>query len=174
MLLFLVTVSYFIIFQYFEKKETKNVTFRLGIVSNSDKNVTCKIKINDSIYIKSSDISKASDSFIKLKDGFYKIEVSTINGDFKISEGFKIINSEKKFIYITFLYFLNYNDYLPVYKKKYFERYIKNKNYSKEEKSEIWRQINQKFTLENLKLTGYTPQKGTFEIRVHERQCITD
>ncbi|WP_281228617.1 hypothetical protein [Flavobacterium aquiphilum] len=173
-LLFSVIFSSFVIFQCFEKKKTKNVKFRFSMVSNSAENISCKIKLNDSIFIKSADISKTASSFIELKDGFYKIEVSTINGDFKKYKEFKIKNSEKKIIYITFFYFLNYNDYLPIYKKRYFERYLENKSYSKEEKSEIWRQVNEKITLKTLKLSGYTPQKRVFEIEVRDSEYMID
>lgn len=171
-LLFVPIISFLIMFPNFEKKNEKNVKFIFSNISSSFKNDPCQIKLNDSIYINAVDLSKAKDTLIELKDGFYNIEISTTNGDFKIKESFKIKDSEKKYIYINFSYLPYYNDYLPFYKKGLFERYIRNGKYTQKEKSELWKQINQKITVESLKSSGYRPKQAAFEIKILDYQYV--
>ncbi|MFC7773044.1 hypothetical protein [Flavobacterium sp. GCM10027622] len=173
-LLTLVIISALILFPSFQKNKIKNVKFNFVNNSSSFKKISCQIKLNDSVFIKSLDLSKTKDSLIELKNGFYKIEVSTINDDFKVIDSFKIKESEKKYIYISFSYSPSYNEYLPIYKKRYFERCIKKRKYSEIEKAEIRQQIDTKFTIANLKLIGYTPRKESFEIKVLDYQYMKD
>lgn len=170
----LILVFALVFYSNFEKPKIKNVKCIFSHVTVIDKPVSCQVKINDSIYFKYSDVSKVKDPLLELKKGSYTMEVSDIDGNFTTISNFKITeDNERKYIYISFWYFASYEEYLPIYKKNYFEEIIKRKEYSVEEKVEIEKKAN-RITLEDLKASGYEPRKASFEVKVLDQPYMTD
>ncbi|KAF2513872.1 hypothetical protein [Flavobacterium foetidum] len=170
-LLFVIVFSFLRLFP--KTEEIENVTFHLSNSSYGNYKASILVKLNDSIIAKSEDIKTMKDPVLSLKDGLYTIEVSNLEHEFTIKREFKIINNQEKYIYISFTK-LSYDEFLPVYKQEYFKRYIKKKKYTPEEKTEIWKQIDQKLTSKSLKLLGYLEENPSFKIKIFDESSMID
>ncbi|MFB9080429.1 hypothetical protein ACFFLS_20045 [Flavobacterium procerum] len=168
-LLFVIVFSFFKLFP--KTEEIKNVTFIASNISYSNNKASILVKLNDSIIAKSEDIKIMKNPVLSLKDGLYTIEVSNLQNEFTIKREFQIINGQKKYIYISFTKLL-YDEFLPIYKQEYFKRYVKNKKFTTEEKTEIWKQVDQKFTTKSLKVLGYLEENPSFEVKILDERYM--
>ncbi|WP_445722486.1 hypothetical protein [Flavobacterium sp.] len=139
--------------------------------SKTKENPSCRIILDDSIVYEIDKISTSKTKRFKLQNGKHKVEISDLNENYYLKESIFIKNyPEENNLYVSFEYNPSYEDYLPKFRKQYFDRFIeKHKNeYDKEQHSSIKEQINQQIDVEYLKRASYKPIERSFEITFYD------
>jgi hypothetical protein len=139
--------------------------------SKTKEDVSCKIIFDDSIFYEIDKISTSKTKRFKLQNGRHKVEISDLKNRFYLKDSILIKNyPEENNLYVCFKYNPSYEDYLPIFRKQYFDNFIQKhkKEYYKEQYKSIMEQINQQIDVEFLKKTYYQPFERKFTITFYE------
>lgn len=148
-----------------------NLYVRFSDFSKTKENHSCRIIFDDSIIYEIGNISESKTKRFKLLNGLHKVEISDLNNRFYLKDSIFIKNyPEENNLFISFDYKPSYEEYLPEFKKIYFDRLIKRveNKCTDEDKELIWKKVNQKINIEFLKRTNYKPIERKFEINFYD------
>jgi hypothetical protein len=139
--------------------------------SKTKENPSCRIILDDSIVYEIDKISTSKTKRFKLQNGKHKVEVLDLNENYYIKESVFIKNyPEENNLYVSFEYNPSYEEYLPIYRKQYFDRIIRSDKaeYDEEQYPSIIEQINQQIDVDYLKKTSYKLIERSFEITFYD------
>lgn len=152
------------------KGDTKNFHISFYDYSITKENPSCRIIIDDSIVYKSEKISEFDAVDIVLKNGKHKIEISDLDNKYYIQDFIYIKNyPENDILSVHFNFSPNFEEYIPIYKKQYFDRFIQRhkEEYDEKDYTPIKNQLDQQINVEFLK-SVYKPTEKKFEITFYE------
>ena len=171
-MLLLTFVVLFFNFQFWVVNDNiGNLYVSFSDFSKTKENPSCRIILDDSIVYEIDKISISKTKRFKLQNGKHKVEVSDLNENYYLKEFIFIKNyPEENNLYVSFEYNPSYEDYLPEFRKQYFDRFIEKhkKEYDKEQYPSIKEQINQQIDVAYLKRTSYKPIVRSFEITFYD------
>lgn len=151
--------------------DTKNFSISFYDDSKTNEDPSCRLIIDDSIIFEIEKISVSKDIYLVLKNGIHKVEISDLNNRYYLQDSIIIKNYPEMNIYnISFEYCPSYEEYLPIYRKQYFDRIIRSgkTEYDEEQYPSIMEQINQQIDVNYLKNRLYKPTDRRFKITFYE------
>ena len=167
-MLLLTFVVLFFNFQFWVVNDNiGNLDVSFSDFSKTKENPSCRIIFDDSIIYEIGNISESKTKRFKLQNGLHKVEISDLNNRFYLKDSIFIKNyPEENNLYVRFEHNPSYEEYLPEFRKQYFDRLIKRveKKYTDQDKKLIWKQVNQQIDVNYLKKTHYKPIERKFEI----------
>jgi hypothetical protein len=171
-MLLLTFVVLFFNFQFWVVSDNiGNLYVSFSDFSKTKENPSCRIIFDDSIVYEIDKVSTSKTKRFKLQNGLHKVEISDLNNRFYLKDSIFIKNyPEENNLYVSFEHNPSYEEYLPEFRKQYFDRYIqKHKTeYDEERYLSIMKQINQQIDVNYLKKTHYKPIERKFEITFYD------
>lgn len=171
-MLLLTFVVLFFNFQFwFVNDNIGNLVVSFSDFSKTKEDTSCKIIFDDSIVYEIDKVSTSKTKRFKLQNGLHKVEISDLNNRFYLKDSIFIKNyPEENNLYVSFEHNPSYEEYLPEFRKQYFDRLIKRveKKYTDQDKELIWKQVNQQIDVNYLKKTHYKPTERRFEITFYD------
>ncbi len=152
-----------------------NLEVEISDFSILKENPSCKIIFDDSIFYEINHITDFKTKYFNLKNGKHKVEVSDLNNSYYVIDTILIKNyPEQNELYIRFNHNISYENYLPIYKKRFYNSLVRRYNLkSNEDKMDLMFQIDKKIDLNYLKdKTIYKPSDRNYEITFYDEKIL--